>query len=242
MAAAQTNLSLYEKLDALGYSPEALRYVRDCYELATTHVAGRFRPSGKTFIAHLIGTASILAEIEAPLPVVSAGLLHGVYRHGDFGLVSRKRKRARVRAVAGDAVEKLVWGYTWATWSDRSIEALAERPDLPPEPERTYLLMRLANDLEEYLDRGRFVCGAPPDPETLRRLASISERMGQPRLAAGFAAFAREGGPFWTEVLHTPRAEYYWLALPSSRLLLPPARRLRRWARRAASLFSAATG
>ena len=73
---AQTNLALYQQLHDLGYTPEKLADIREAYELATALFAGRFRPCGRPFTAHLVGTASVLAKLGAPAAVVAAGLLH----------------------------------------------------------------------------------------------------------------------------------------------------------------------
>jgi (p)ppGpp synthase/HD superfamily hydrolase len=43
------------------YGGAIWRAVASAYELTATLMTGQFRASGKTFIAHLVGTASILA-------------------------------------------------------------------------------------------------------------------------------------------------------------------------------------
>ncbi len=82
---AQTNIQLFNQLRQDGYSDADLILVRNAYELAMVLFTGRFQPSGKSFIAHVVGTASILAWLRLPAPVVAAGLLHNVYENGDFG-------------------------------------------------------------------------------------------------------------------------------------------------------------
>ena len=59
---AQTNIQLFNQLRRDGYSKTDLDLVRDAYELAMVLFSGRFQPSGKSFIAHVVGTASILAS------------------------------------------------------------------------------------------------------------------------------------------------------------------------------------
>src|SRR5208282_2979363 len=76
---AQTNIQLINQLRGESYATSDLRVVVDSYELAALLLTGRFRASGKTFIAHLVGTASILGSLHAPAPLVAAGLLHAVY-------------------------------------------------------------------------------------------------------------------------------------------------------------------
>ncbi|MGB5708108.1 MAG: hypothetical protein WBM41_14910 [Arenicellales bacterium] len=73
---AQTNLQLYNRLQELDYSHQALGDLRDTYDLARELFSGLYRPSGKTFIAHLVGTASILAECRVSIEVIKAGLMH----------------------------------------------------------------------------------------------------------------------------------------------------------------------
>src|SRR5207247_3257336 len=92
---AQTNLQLYNQLGGAGFSVADLGLVRVAYELATVLFAGRFQPSGKSFIAHVVGTASILASLRLPARVVAAGRLHHVFVNGVFGAGRRRRCRAR---------------------------------------------------------------------------------------------------------------------------------------------------
>ncbi len=56
----QTNIQLFNQLRHAGYSQMELKLVRDAYELAMDLFTGRFQPSGKSFMAHVVGTASIL--------------------------------------------------------------------------------------------------------------------------------------------------------------------------------------
>ena len=51
-AFAQTNLQLINQLQNSGYPPAKLKFVATAYELAMRLFTGRFRASGKTFIAH----------------------------------------------------------------------------------------------------------------------------------------------------------------------------------------------
>ena len=64
---AQTNIQLYNQLQQQGYSVQELVQVRSTYELGITLMPGHFRPSGKPMETHLVGTASILAYLDAPL-------------------------------------------------------------------------------------------------------------------------------------------------------------------------------
>src|SRR5262249_37248363 len=111
---AQTNLDLYRQLHGLGHREQDLLRIRDCYRLALSLFPDRFRANGKPFIAHLVGTASILAAAGARPEIVAAGLLHAVYDNGDFpdsvGSATESHRRI-VRAGAGPEIEALVDAY-----------------------------------------------------------------------------------------------------------------------------------
>lgn len=118
-------------------------------------LSGQYRPSGKPFIDHLVGTASILAEHRADFDVVLAGLLHAAYRHGDFGTGrpgATKVKRRLVRSVVGPEAESWVHAYTMFPWSKEVMQRFLDFE--PSAEERTLILMRLANELDDQLDLG----------------------------------------------------------------------------------------
>jgi hypothetical protein len=82
---SQTNVQLYEQLVAAGFQLEELQTVKKAYGLAQKLFSAKFRGSGRPFLAHLVGTASILVRYGASLDVIVAGLLHSAYDFGDFG-------------------------------------------------------------------------------------------------------------------------------------------------------------
>ena len=71
---AQTNLQLYTQLRRAGYSNDRLALVRSGYDLALRLCTASFRGSGKPLLAHLVGTASILASVDQSPVVVTGGL------------------------------------------------------------------------------------------------------------------------------------------------------------------------
>jgi len=191
-AFAQTNLQLFNQLRKQGYGAADLQAVGAAYDLMIALMTGRFRASGKTFIAHLVGTASILASLRAACPVVAAGLLHAVYVAGDFGdgqFGVSEAKRQRVREVAGAQVEEYVCRYAALPWTDQAIRSLTAALDGMAASERVVILMRLANELEEFLDLGILYCGDDKRYQVAggprqRLLTSLAEKLGYPTLAA----------------------------------------------------------
>ena len=63
---AQTNLQLLSQMQDAGYAAAEVDRVRAAYAAVLPLFAAHFRGSGKPFLAHLVGTASILATRSAP--------------------------------------------------------------------------------------------------------------------------------------------------------------------------------
>ena len=100
---AQTNIQLYRQLAELGYPSTDVSRVHRGHSLAMKLFTGLFRGSGRPFLAHLVGTASVLASVRVPIEVVTAGLLHTwrpavvsrrVLAKLSHALTWRRRKRA----------------------------------------------------------------------------------------------------------------------------------------------------
>ena len=152
---AQTNLQLFNQLRRDGYSKTDRDLVRDAYELAMVLFSGRFQPSGKPFIAHVVGTASILASLQLPIAVVAAGLLHNVYEQGDFGdgrkWISTARRR-RIRRVLSPEVEECVARFPTFSLEWPTNPLARENPHELPSIDRAVLLIVFADHLEHLLD------------------------------------------------------------------------------------------
>lgn len=174
LAPAQTNLRLYEELRQGGRAPADLVAARAAYDLAARLFAGQYRASGKPFVAHLVGVASIVARLGARGPVVVAALLHAAYDQGRFSGWRRAltdAKRAAVRAVAGDEAEQLVSRYHAHDDADRDV-----------------VLLRVANELEDLVDLAGAYCAKPYDEA--ERAAVRAKELGFPELAEALARAA----------------------------------------------------
>ena len=160
-AFAQTNLQLANQLRAQGYSEEDEQFIAAAYQVAIRLFSNAFRPSGKPFLAHLVGTASILAWLRAPRNLVVTGVLHAAYSHGEFGagwtgVVDTKREQ--MRQTVGSDVEALIAAYTKLSWNSRTIPVVRDGFDSLSDMDRAVLLVRLANELEDHLDCGVLYC------------------------------------------------------------------------------------
>jgi (p)ppGpp synthase/HD superfamily hydrolase len=191
---AQTNLQLYNQMRRAGYSGADLAAVRAAYDLGTTIFTGAYRGSGKPLLAHLVGTASVLVSLGAPVRLVAAAVLHAAYMFGEFGDGRRNSapfKRSRIRAAAGPEVESLIARYDTLRWDERTIPSIEERMDRMSAEDRDALLIRLANELEDHIDLGVLYCGNAAHRRAvvrsnMRAAMSMARKLGHPRLAAEF--------------------------------------------------------
>ncbi len=154
---AQTNVQLFNQLRYEGYSNNEIERVRQVYEFAMRLFTGLFLPSGKTFIDHLVGTASILASLQVSVELIGAALIHAAYLHGNFAGIRKgisEPTRKQVRDAVGDKVEEYVERYERIPWGPNTIPVLHETLGELSPFDRDVLLIRLANDLEHNLDLG----------------------------------------------------------------------------------------
>ncbi|GFE67659.1 DUF6817 domain-containing protein [Chroococcus sp. FPU101] len=197
---AQTNLQLYHQLRLEAYTDDDLKLIAQAYQLILDLFTGQFRSSGKTFIAHLVGTASILASFQVSIKVIAAGLLHAVYSQGDFGGLSKQgmnnAKRERVRKAVGQDVEEYIAYYTAFTWNANQIPKIYSRLEELDTIAKDVLLIRLANELEEYLDCGLLYCGAAKhqlyQEHDTHLLSKMAEYLGYPALGVEIAQVLQE--------------------------------------------------
>lgn len=188
---AQTNLRLYAQLLEARYSAADIDRVRAAYELSLHLFTGLYRGSGKPFLAHLVGTASVLASLRARAPVVAAGLLHAAYTQGEFGNGwggVADEKRRRLREAVGPEAEELVRQYTLLAWNERTIPKIQHDVETLGSGAREVLLIRLANELEDHLDLGVLYCAdAGRRREYARAMldpsVDMAKRLGFPELA-----------------------------------------------------------
>jgi (p)ppGpp synthase/HD superfamily hydrolase len=160
---AQTNLQLFNQALQQGYSLEDLQRLARAYRVTIELFTGMFRPSGKTFVAHLVGTASILVSLNQPIDLVITGLLHAAYTNGVFGLGGGKgitsAKRSYLQMQLGSKIEAYIDSYTRLKWDPEAPLRLLDRLDQLDQIEKDIILVRLANELEEYLDFGMIYNG-----------------------------------------------------------------------------------
>jgi len=193
---AQTNAQLFLQMQELGCSADDLRKVRDTYLLAMQLFAGGFTGSGKTALAHCVGTASLALRHGASVEMACAGMLHGAYIGADWGHYRARvteKKREAVRRVIGARAEEWVLGLKLLRWDSKSIAALAEREAELTELERNVLFLRLVDDLDRLLEYGAIVFFRNVEKikadlrEQREHLCRLARRLGKEQLAAELA-------------------------------------------------------
>jgi hypothetical protein len=237
---AQTNLQLYSQLIARGWSDADLARTRCAYELATDLFAGQLRPCGKTFLAHVVGTASALATIGARADLVDAGLLHAAYTHGEFGDGRRdaaESKRAVVRTAIGFTAESLVAAYAMQRYESATVEDWLRRADVLTPTERDLALLRLANEVDEHADLGIRFADRGSDPAAsdavFAELAALAEKLHEFALADLLRRVAsQEHDTTVPDVLRSSATRSLTTAPRSHRLRLELALRRTTWAQR----------
>ncbi|MFB2939253.1 DUF6817 domain-containing protein [Aerosakkonemataceae cyanobacterium BLCC-F154] len=193
---AQTYIQLLNQLKENGYSKEELVRVKNSYQMAAELFAGCYRPSGKTFIAHVVGTASILASLAVSLEIVIAGLLHSIYAEADFGSGKQgisNTKREQVKAVVGKEVEEYLCRYAALQWNAKTILSLRDRLHCLDQIDRNVLLIRLADQLEDSLDLGILYCSNRKDRQQFLQdmgdiMVAMAQEIGFPTLATELEA------------------------------------------------------
>jgi hypothetical protein len=198
---AQTNIQLYNQMRDAEYTLDEVKLVARAYNYATTIFVGLYRGSGKTLLAHLVGTGSIVAWLHRPAPVIAASILHAAYENGDFGGAQPEQDIAK---AVGEEVGRFVYSYHNLRWSyqTRMVDDLIQRMPGLDTYEREATLMRIANEMEDYLDGATWYHGLPGDHTQVKGaewrvaymdrieepMVTLAKALGEPALAEELTA------------------------------------------------------
>jgi hypothetical protein len=191
---AQNNLQLFSQLFQLGYSHTEIIHIVEAYHLATQLFTCLYRPSYKCFVSHLVGTASILSTLRAPVALIAAGLLHAAYFRGVFGEDHKgisESKRNQMRSVVGPETEAYIARYMTLPWTGSMISSLQRDTAQLSDFDRNVVILRLANELEDHLDLA--ILYGPNIEKRIARinrighlLIDLSQKLGVPVLGKEF--------------------------------------------------------
>lgn len=168
---AQTRCALREQALRRGYAEKEVASMENACDFATLIFDGLYRPDGRPFLNHVIGTASALVRYEVTTPVVLAGLMHAAYSH-------------RPEWLGEDEIERSlqpVPGLNWLIRTQPAARAYLAKAEADPRllkvGEAELLALVAANEVDlrlsgEYRATGRPLEVAP------RGLAIISAALG----------------------------------------------------------------
>jgi GT2 family glycosyltransferase len=168
---AQTRCALREHAIGRGYGAEAVRALEAACDVATLLFDGIYRPDGRPFLNHVIGTASALIRYELKVDIVAAGLLHAAYTHRADWMA--EDEVSRMLGACG-AVERLVRAQS--TGKDHTTSGAAE-PGLLTAPEASTLCIRAANEADMLLS-GEYRATSRPIEFTAAGLTLLEAALG----------------------------------------------------------------
>ena len=111
----QSRSALLDLAVSRGYRSGEIAQIANAYSLAQLLMDGGYRPCGRPFINHLVGTAGVLVRYDFAAPVVVAGMLHAAYTHapqGEGGPGAAAEAACAALGGRGSALERRVRAYT----------------------------------------------------------------------------------------------------------------------------------
>jgi hypothetical protein len=193
---AQTNLQLLAQMQAQGYDESALLLAHQAYLYTTVSANGLYRGSGKPFVCHLVGVASIVSHCAASPMLISAALLHAsyqerVYRDLPGGL---NACRLDIEKRFGGECDRLVQGYQQLERDESNRASRRTPPEIPLDPQIE--LLALADQLEDLVDCGPALHGLVSDGPDIRGSAAWRLLRAEGSVP-GYAERARVSGHAW---------------------------------------------
>lgn len=186
---AQTNIALYRQMQFEEYPAAAFEPVRKAYETAQRLFGALFRASGKPFLAHAVGTASVLASYRQPATLLAAALLHAAYSHGRFPSdVPAQARRDWLAQAVGPEVEKLVDAYH-RHQHDNAIPDSAEQIGAMKGDAGIAVILGIANRIDDCVDGGEAFAQPQdrPDEARLAYWSAVAGILHLPGLARSLA-------------------------------------------------------
>ena len=181
----QTRSALLDLARERGYTHDELATIAHAYGLAHTLMDGGYRPCGRPFVNHAVGTAGVLVRYGFRAEVVAAGLLHAAYTHcrvEDAGVRAAVADVCRMLGGRDSAIERRVRAYTVRD-ALLSGAAAGDAPTLSI-AEAEVVAMVAANELDMHMSGEIRYCGrADLLPSTLTaQIGEVCATLGVPGL------------------------------------------------------------
>ena len=186
----QTFTGLMELALLKGYNARDLERIEASYWRALSLSNGGYRPCGRPFINHLVGTASVLVHYGFEVRLVQAALMHAAYTHAPhFGGGPGKTVEAVAGKLGGlgSGLERAVRAYTVRSTRWQLLSELGNWQDIATMSDVDTAILTIANDTDMNLSgevraTGRTDVG---DNAALSKAREICQILGVPGMAEG---------------------------------------------------------
>jgi len=187
-ALPQSRSQLLDLAVARGYPPRELAFINRACALAATLMDGGYRPCGRPFVQHLVGTAGVLVRYDFAIDVILEGLLHAAYTHRRFPAAAIQKALAEIHPN----IEVRVRHYT-----QRSQHVHAPTPRQASPREAEVAAVEAANEIDMRLSGEYDHSGRPDeiDGAAAARLGAILDLVGVPGMARTLAAALTQRHP-----------------------------------------------
>lgn len=184
----QTLTGLMELAVSKGYKARDLERIETSHWNALRLSNGGYRPCGRPFINHLVGTASVLVHYGFETRLVEAALLHAAYTHAPhFYGGPQATVEAIARRLGGlrSDLERAVRAYTTRSMRWQQLSGLPNWQDVATMSDVDTSILALANDIDMKLSgevraTGRTDVG---DSAALSKASDICQMLGIPGMA-----------------------------------------------------------
>jgi GT2 family glycosyltransferase len=210
---AQSRSDLFDLALSRGYGQEELLLLARAYQLAMFWADGGYRPCGRPFINHLVGTASVLMRYDFRVEVVAAGLLHAAYTHGPqlkTGPQTSIDSICTVLGGRGTALEKRVRAYTQRGKNLQALIAASEAAQGLSVLGGETVAIAAANEIDMALS-GEFRYSGRPDaatPSAVELMSRVCRILGVPGLTETLRLAAARRAPAPAELATKLAASY----------------------------------
>ena len=183
---AQNYPQLMGQAQQAEFTDTELRQLRDAFELALEFSNGIYRMQGVPLLNHLVTSSSIVLKECKDIEMVIAALLHAAYVLHRFKNSSRSSRfevrRDELRRRFGAGTEELIWAFDRTPWYRReALERHIDRFDQSTTFQRRVLVLRLANEIDDYLDNaagyGSFVRWGGRSDDCLKLCITLAEKL-----------------------------------------------------------------
>lgn len=172
---AQTRSDLLDQAQRHGCTDHDFRTLSDACVRAQQVMNAGYRPCGRPFLNHLIGTASVMIRYGFRIHVVAAAMLHAAYTHCppvQGGAVAAIAQVEGLLGGRGSPVERLVHDYTLREFEP--ITAGIDEVGAMSTHDAELLMMVAANEIEMHLS-GEIRYSGRTDALDARKLALIDQ-------------------------------------------------------------------